>query len=149
MSPSTGAPEKREICPMLLKLQHLKWCLPLVLLLAGCEGSTMMTHTFHNQSEDSIVLQARFDSLPWYDSVSVVLPPGHMHTLYTYDMRGKCLDCFGLDSPTRWIDSIEVEGEVWAVYPGGDDGRWATEISEGRSWIQFDHTLSLSEVDFE
>ncbi|MCH1574999.1 MAG: hypothetical protein L7S67_01870, partial [Flavobacteriales bacterium] len=62
---------------MLLKLQHLKWCLPLVLLLAGCEGSTMMTHTFHNQSEDSIVLQARFDSLPWYDSVSVVLPPGH------------------------------------------------------------------------
>ncbi|MCH1574672.1 MAG: hypothetical protein L7S67_00195, partial [Flavobacteriales bacterium] len=62
---------------MLCTSRLYMWCLPLVLLLAGCEGSTMMTHTFHNQSEDSIVLQARFDSLPWYDSVSVVLPPGH------------------------------------------------------------------------
>ena len=134
---------------MLRTSRLFMWCLPFVVLLAGCEGSTMMTHTFHNRSEDSIVLQARFDSLPWHDTVSVVLPPGHMHTLYTYEMLGKCLDCFGLDSPTRWIDSIEVEGEVWAIYPGDDDGRWATEISEGRSWIQFDHTLNLSGVDFE
>ena len=118
------------------------------LLLAGCEGSTMMTHTFHNRTADTLVIQARFDSLPWYDTVEVVLPPQELHTLYTYDMWGKCHDCFGLNSPTRWIDALEVQGKVWSTYPG-DDGHWATEVSEGRSWIRFDHTLNLSAVDFE
>jgi len=33
---------------MLNNLPSLKWHLPLALMLAGCEGSTMMTHTFHN-----------------------------------------------------------------------------------------------------
>ncbi len=119
------------------------------ILLAGCEGSTMMTHTFHNHMEDSLVLVPRFDSLPWYDSLTVVLGPGESHTIYTYDMLGKCHDCFGLDSPTRWIDTLEVEGRTWAVYPGRDDGHWATETDEGVSWIRFDHTLNLSAVDFE
>lgn len=118
------------------------------ILLTACEGSTMMTHTFHNHMEDSLVLVPRFDSLPWYDSLTVVLGPGESHTVYTYDMRGKCHDCFGLNSPTRWIDTLEVQGKVWSTYPG-DDGHWATEVSEGRSWIRFDHTLNLSAVDFE
>ncbi len=87
------------------------------ILLAGCEGSTTMTHTFHNRSEDSLVLKALFDSLPWYDTATVVLPPGQMHTLYTYDMLGKCNECFGLYSPTLWIDTIEVEGRCGPLIP--------------------------------
>ena len=59
---------------MLSKALRLMLCLPLALL-AGCEGSTTMTHTLHNRSEDSLVLKALFDSLPWYDTATVVLPP--------------------------------------------------------------------------
>jgi len=144
----SGVGKRSEICTMLSKALRLMLCLPLALL-AGCEGSTTMTHTFHNRSEDSLVLKALFDSLPWYDTATVVLPPGQMHTLYTYDMLGKCNECFGLYSPTIWIDTIEVEGKVWAIDPAAEDQHWTSEITEGRSWIRFDHTLSLTDQDFE
>ena len=72
-----------------------------------------------------------------------------MYTVYTYDMLGKCTECGGLNSPTLWLDTLEVMGRTWALYPGLDDGHWTTEISEGRSWIQFDHTLNLTDIDFE
>ena len=117
------------------------------LLLAGCEGSTTMTHTFHNRTPDTLVLLPRFMDLPWHDAAEVVLGPEQQQTLYTYDMRGKCQDCFWLDAPMRWIDTVELDGHVWLQYP--DDGQWITEISEGRSWIQFDHTLNIGIADVE
>jgi len=117
------------------------------LLLAGCEGSTMMTHTFHNRTADTLVIQAYFDSLPWYDTVEVLLPPQELHTLYTYDMWGKCHDCFGLDVPMNWVDTLELSTHVWLDYP--DDGDWTTETDEGLSWIRFDHTLNIGVADVE
>ena len=144
----SGVGKRSEICGMLSNALRLLLCLPLALL-AGCEGSTTMTHTLYNRSEDSLVLKTLFDSLSWYDTATVMLPPGQMHTLYTYDMRGKCHECFGLYSPTLWIDTIEVQGKVWAIDPSAEDQHWTSEITEGRSWIRFDHTLSLTDQDFE
>ena len=121
--------------------------LALGVLLVSCEGSTMMTHTFHNRTADTLVIQARFDSLPWYDTVEVVLPPQGMQTLYTYDMLGKCHTCFGLDNPMKWVDTLELMDLQWVQYP--EEDQWVTETDEGLSWIRFDHTLNLSAVDFE
>lgn len=117
------------------------------LVLSGCEGSTMMTHTFHNRTTDTLVLLARFDNLPWYDSADVVLPPQQMHTLYTYDMRGKCHGCFGLDAPMLWVDTLELAGHSWLAYP--DHGDWITATDQGRNWIRFDHTLNIGIADVE
>ena len=106
-----------------------------------------MTHTFRNRTSDTLVLFPRFMDLPSHDAVEVVLGPEQQQTLYTYDMRGKCQDCFGLDAPMRWIDTVELDGHIWLQYP--DDGQWITEMSEGRSWIRFDHTLNIGIADVE
>lgn len=115
--------------------------LPFALLVLGCEGATTMTHTFHNRTEDTLTFLARFDSLPFHDSVSVVLPPDGQHTVYTYDMLGKCTSCGALQVATAWVDTLELQDATWAAYPVESD--WFTEVSEGTSWIQFDHTLNV------
>lgn len=115
--------------------------LPLALLVLGCEGSTTMTHTFHNRTVDTLTFLARFDSLPFYGSVSVVLPPDGRHTVYTYDMLGKCTECGALRAATPWLDTLELEGASWNAYPVESD--WFSEVSEGTTWIQFDHTLNV------
>ena len=111
------------------------------LLLVGCEGATTMTHTFSNRTADTLTLLARFDSLPFYDSVYVVLPPAARHTVYTYDMLGKCTDCGALQLATPWLDSLELQGDSWAAYPV--ESNWLSDVRQGRSWIQFDHTLHI------
>ena len=115
--------------------------LPLALLVLGCEGSTTMTHTFHYRTVDTPTFLARFDSLPFYDSVSVVLPPDGRHTVYTYDMLGKCTECDAVRAATPWLDTVELEGASWNAYPIESD--WFSEVSEGTTWIQFDHTLNV------
>lgn len=115
--------------------------LPLVLLLASCEGRTSMTHTFWNGTSDTLRFTARFDALPWNDSIAVTLPPEGGMTLYTFDMRGKCSDCAEFGYPTRWVDTLELAGRNWAQYPG--PAAWYTEVSEGRTWIEFNHTLHI------
>ena len=127
---------------MLNNLPSLKWRLPLALMLAGCEGSTMMTHTFHNHLDDTLHFSAQWDSLPWHDTVDVAIPPGTAHTVYTYDMLGKCTRCGGLQDPTVWIDSLVLLDREWLDYPGAADD-WQTVVSEGFNWITFDHTLHL------
>lgn len=113
----------------------------LSILLAGCEGSTVMTHTVHNRTDDTLSLIARFDSVPFQDSVRMVLPPDRQHTVFTYDMRGKCTQCWGLASPMLWVDTLELETRTWLVYPVESD--WITEVNEGRTWIQYDHMLNV------
>lgn len=121
----------------------MKWLhvLPFALLLVGCEGATTMTHTFHNRTADTLMLLARFDSLPFYDSVHVVLPPEERYTVYTYDMLGKCTDCGALQLAMPWLDSLELQGDAWAAYPV--ESNWLSDVRQGRSWIQFDHTLHI------
>lgn len=115
--------------------------LPFALLLIGCEGSTSMTHTLHNRTQDTLSILARFDSLPFFDSVQVMLPPNARHTVYTYEMLGKCTSCGELQLATPWLDTLTLQNAMWAQYPVESD--WITEVSQGTSWIRFDHTLNL------
>lgn len=117
------------------------WMACVVLAFASCEGATTMTHTFHNRTQDTLTLLAQFDSLPFFDSVPAVLPPNAQHTVYTYDMLGKCTNCGALQAATPWLDTLELEHAVWAEYPAESD--WYTEVSEGTTWIRFDHTLNI------
>lgn len=117
------------------------WMACVVLAFAGCEGATTMTHTFHNRTPDTLTLLARLDSLPFFDSVPVVLPPDAQHTVYSYDMLGKCTNCGALQAATPWLDTLELDNAVWAEYPAESD--WYTEVSEGTTWIRFDHTLNI------
>ena len=39
------------------------------------------------------------------------------------------------------MDTLELQDATWAAYPVESD--WLTEVSEGTSWIQFDHTLNV------
>lgn len=119
----------------------LHFLLPLALLIAGCEGATTMTHTFHNRTEDTLRLTAHFSGLPWYDTVDVVLLPDQPNTLYTYDMLGKCHECGDYRKPMLWLDTLELDTRTWLDYPTASD--WITEEREGTSWIQFDHTLNI------
>ena len=40
-----------------------------------------------------------------------------------------------------WLDTLELEGASWNAYPVESD--WFSEVSEGTTWIQFDHTLNV------
>jgi hypothetical protein len=116
--------------------------------LSGCEGSTSMSHSFHNLLPDTLHVIARFDSLPWNDSVDVHLAPGQTFTRFTYHMRGKCSQCGDLQGATAWIDTLEVPGRTWLDYPDVP-ADWWTEVSEGRTWIRFDHTLRIGSTRVE
>ena len=69
-----------------------------------------MTHVFHNRTEDNLTFLARFDNLPFYDSVEVLLPPEGRHNVYTCDMLGKCGACGALQAATPWLDTLELQG---------------------------------------
>jgi len=117
------------------------------LLFAGCEGATTMTHTFHNRTQDTLDLTALFSELPWYDTVQVSLPPNASTTLYTLDKLGKCHDCGQYGAAAHWVDTLQLNSAVWLTYP--TDADWRTEVSEGRTWIQFDHTLNIGPIHVE
>lgn len=117
------------------------------LIFASCEGSTSMTHTFHNRTQDTLDLTALFSELPWYDTVQVSLPPNTSTTFYTLDKLGKCHDCAQYEAAAHWVDTLQLNSAVWLAYP--TDADWRTEVSERRTWIQFDHTLNIGPTHVE
>ena len=121
----------------------MKWLhvLPFALLLLGCEGATTMTHTFSNRTEDTLDLTVHLRDLPWYDSVQVLLMPNEATMFYTADQRGKCNNCGHYMAATPWVDTLILSGAAWSIYPVPGD--WLSDVREGRSWIQFDHTLHI------
>jgi len=116
--------------------------LALAIALAGCEGATYVWHDIENATGDTLPVRAVFTGLN-ADTVVLLMAPGETYRHYTVDKLGKCHECGDYASAVHWLDTLDVAPRSWADYPDSN-GQWHSSMREGRSWIEFEHSVRLT-----
>ena len=119
-----------------------RWlCFLTCLVFCGCEGATRVQYHFENSTSDTVKLLFRGHNT-WVDSTAVDIPPAGTQTLWAVDQRGKCNECAHYGSPYTYMDTLDLLEGQWLNYPRPED--WFSHSNEGRSWIEFDHRLTIT-----